>query len=353
MKIQKYLTIFLCSAFVLFLSFWCFFIKTPDYSDAERRALAKMPEITWQSIKTGEFAKKFEKYTTERFPARDNWRSLKAYTRLNVFLQKENNNIFVNDEHISKIEYPLNTQMLDYATELFTKIYKNNLQQNNVYFAMIPDKNKHIADLKFDYQQLENYMHQNLPFCTPIQIGQLLSADDYYFTDSHWKQEKIIDVAQHIAKTMGTSIPNNYEQLTLQTPFKGVYAGQSALKCNSDTITYLVNDVIKGFRVTGAKAVYDFKKATSKDPYEFFLSGNQPIVTIKNPNSTNQRKLVVFRDSFASSLMPLLAQGYNEITMIDLRYINSQLLEQYVDFLNCDVLFLYSSSVLNNSISMK
>ena len=353
MKIKNYLTVILCSVFVLLFSFWCFFITTPDYSDSERRALASFPEINWHSIKTGDFAKKFEEYTTDRFPLRDTWRSIKAYTRLNVLLQKENNNIFIKDGHISKFEYTLNTNMLDYAVSLFSKIQNEHLTKKNVYFSVIPDKNKYLADLKLDYEKLENYIYDRLPFCTPIQIGQLLSADDYYFTDSHWKQEKIVDVAQHLAESMGTEIPDGYETRTLETPFFGVYAGQSALSCEPDIITYLTNDVINGLEVSGANAVYDIKKAEGKDAYEFFLSGNQPIVKIKNPEKTELKKLVVFRDSFASSLMPLLAQGYSEVIMVDLRYMNSQLLAQYVDFTNADVLFLYSATILNNSKSMK
>lgn len=354
MKFQKYLTVFLCGFFVLFFSFWCFFIATPDYSQSERRKLAEFPEITWQSITSGEFAKKFEEYTTDRFPARDTWRSIKAYTRLNLFLQKENNKIYVKDGHISKIEYPLNTKMLDYAAELFTGIHQKYFEQNKVYFAVIPDKNKYLADLKIDYDELQNYMYNKLQFCTPIETSQLLSADDYYFTDSHWRQDKIVDVAEYIAKCMGTDIEKyRYEKNKLNRDFMGVYAGQSALKCDPDTITYLTNETIKGFRVTGANAVYDMNKANGKDAYEMFLSGNQPLVKIENPQNTSGKKLIVFRDSFASSIMPILAQGYAEVTMIDLRYINSQLLDQFVDFSHADVLFMYSASVLNNSTAMK
>lgn len=353
MKLQKYFTIFLCATFVLFFSIWCFFIETPDFSESERRKLAQFPEVSWQGIASGEFAKKFEEYTTDRFPARDAWRSVKAYMRLNVFLQKENNEVFVKDGHISKIEYPLNTNMLDYSANLFAKIHQKYLQQNEIYFAVIPDKNKYIADLKLDYDELENYMHGKLDSFTPIKVSHLLSADDYYFTDSHWRQDKIADIAEYMANCMGTDIEYEYEKLTLERAFMGVYVGQSALKCKPDTITYLTNEIINRFYVTGANAVYDIEKANGKDAYELFLSGNQPLVKINNPQNTNGKKLIVFRDSFASSIMPLLAQGYSEVTMIDLRYINSQLLDQFVDFSQADVLFMYSASLLNNSTAMK
>ncbi len=353
MKLQKCFTVVLCAVFVLFFSFWCFFIKTSDYSESERRQLAGFPEITLQSVTSGEFAKKFEEYTTDRFPLRDTFRSIKAYARFNLLLQKENNEVFVKDGHISKLEYPLNTNMLDYAADLFTKMQQKYFEQNKVYFTVIPDKNEYIADLKVDYKELQNYMYNKLQFCTLIEISHLLSADDYYFTDSHWRQDKIVDVASFLATSMGTSIDTEYEKNTLGKEFYGVYAGQSALKVEPDTVTYLTNDMINGFKVTGAKAVYDMDKANGKDTYEFFLSGNQPLVKIENPQNQNGKRLVVFRDSYASSLMPLLAQGYSEVTLVDIRYINSELLDQFVEFSDADVLFMYSVSVLNNSTSMK
>lgn len=353
MKFQKFITILPCAIFILFFSLWCFFVPTPDYSESERRSLAKFPEITLDNIVSGTFAKDFEEYTTDRFPLRDTLRSVKAYSRLNLLLQKENNNIYIKNGHISKLEYPMNTQMLDYAISLFDKINEKYLQQNEVYFSVIPDKNEYLADLKIDFNELENYMLERMDFCTPIHLNQLLSEEDYYFTDSHWRQDKITDIAEYIAKSMGTDIPDNYEKVELDIPFYGVYAGQSALKCEPDTITYLTNDIIDNLEVEGANGIYDVKKANGKDTYEFFLSGNQPLVKIRNTQNTSGKKLIVFRDSFASSLMPLLAQGYSEVTMIDLRYMNSQLLEQFVDFSDAQVLFLYSSNILNNSTSMR
>ncbi len=353
MKVQKYLTIGLCGLFVLFFSLWCFFVATPEYSESERRQLASFPEVTWESIRSGEFAREFESYTTDRFPLRDSWRRIKSYVRFYVFQQEENNDLFLKDGHISKLEYPMNPPMLDYAASLFTKIRQQHFPENNVYFSVIPDKNRYLAELKLDYGAMESYMEQKMEDCTFIPLAQLLEAEDYYYTDSHWRQERIVDVAGHLAKSMGTELSGTYQTKTLDLPFYGVYAGQSALHCKPDTINYLTNETIAGLRVTGAQGVYDLKKADSRDPYEFFLSGNQPLVKISNPQKPEGKKLVVFRDSFASSLMPLLAEGYSEITMVDLRYINSALLSQYVDFSEADVLFLYSVGLLNNSISMK
>lgn len=353
MKNRSIFTVLICGAFLLVLSLWCFFGPKQTYSESERRVLAKFPEVTWQAISSGQFAADFEEYATDGFPARDSWRCIKAYTSLKLLGQKDNNDIFLADGHISKLEYPMNTAMLDHAISLFAQVKEKYLGDNSVYFSVIPDKNKDLAQLKIDYSAFEKYMQEGLDFATPISISDLLTPEDYYYTDTHWRQEKITDVAQRLATAMGTDISDEYTQVTLDNPFYGVYAGQSALNCEPDTMVYLMNDTIAGLQVEGADAVYDLKKADSRDPYEMFLSGNQPVIKVTNLQNPQGKRLILFRDSFGSSVAPLLAQGYSEITLVDLRYINSQLLDRFVDFENADILFLYSTILLNNSLAMK
>ena len=99
--------------------------------------------------------------------------------------------------------------------------------------------------------------------------------------------------------------------------------------------------------------VYTLEKADGSDPYEIFLSGPKSLLRIENPNAQVERKLLVFRDSFAASLLPLLAEGYSEITLADIRYLSPSMLGKFIDFTAQDVLFLYSTSVLNDSSTIK
>ena len=84
-----------------------------------------------------------------------------------------------------------------------------------------------------------------------------------------------------------------------------------------------------------------------------FLSGSLSLITIENPNATTDKELVIFRDSFGSSIAPLLVEGYAKVTLVDIRYVASDLVGRFVDFENQDVLFLYSTLVLNNSVTLK
>ncbi len=344
------------------LTLFVWFYPKSDFSESERRVLAPMPELSAESIFSGDFTNGFEEYATDAFPFRDAFRAIKAYTSKYAFNLSDNNGVIVKDGHLTKLDYPMNTPMLDHASERFQFIYDTFLRDanTNVYFSIVPDKNFFLDTLKLDYSALVSYMKEKTPYMNYIDVFPLLSLDDFYRTDSHWRQECIRDTAEHIASEMGADISAEYTENVLDVPFYGVYAGQSAMKVSPDTIKYLTNDILNNVSVTSfdtgrpeTSYVYNFEKANGRDPYELFLSGNNALLVVENPAAKEKRELVIFRDSYASSLAPLLVPAYSKITLVDIRYIQSAMIGSFVDFQNSDVLFLYSSSLLNSSLAMK
>ena len=203
-------------------------------------------------------------------------------------------------------------------------------------------------------------MKDKTSYMTYIDIIDKLSIDDYYTTDTHWRQENITDVAEYIGECMGADVKADYTVNTLDNPFYGVYYGQSALPFKADTLKYLTSKTLDNCIVTSydtgkpvEKSVYDMEEAYGKDPYEMFMSGSDALIVCENPLAETDRELVMFRDSFTSSLSPLLAEGYSKITLVDIRYINPAMLGAFVDFENCDVLFIYSTMLLNSSSAFK
>lgn len=337
-----------------------------EFSESERRMLEKQPQVTFESIVSGEYMNNFESYCADQFPKRDIFRSLKAFFTTKILNQKDYNGLFMSEGHISKLDSKINPEMINHAAGKFKYIYEKYLEdtQSKVYFTVIPDKNYTLTAEKdypsLDYNVFIEKCIEKIPFMQYINICDLLSADDYYKTDSHWRQENIRDIAQRIANTMETDISADYTQKTLDIPFYGVYAGQYPMKVKPDTIKYLTNNTLKKCKVTyydnmgySYKGnIYDLKKANENDPYELFLSGSQALIEIENMTAKTNKELVLFRDSYGSSLAPLLVSGYKKITLVDIRYIKSFALESYVNFDNCDVLFMYSTSLLNNSKSL-
>ena len=106
--------------------------------------------------------------------------------------------------------------------------------------------------LSIDYNALAAGVQERMNYAEYIDIIPLLSADDYYYTDSHWKQENIVDVAEHLATSMGAQFSNDFAVNTLDNPFKGTYYGQAALPLiKPDTIKYLTNSAIENCTVKG------------------------------------------------------------------------------------------------------
>ena len=338
-----------------------------EFSQSERRKLATMPELSAENLLSGAFAEDFETYVQDQFPLREGFRGLKALTETYALGKLDNNGLYLAEGHLSKLDYPLNEKMLDHAAERFRYLYDTYLagKDMNIYLAVIPDKNVFLAGpsgrLSYDYEALVSAVREKADYMEYIDLFSVLSLADYYRTDSHWRQERLLPVAERLAGAMGAELPQaEYQENSLNTPFYGVYSGQSALPVSPDTLVYLTCDAMDGCTVTGygsgkaeALPMYDMDKGQGRDPYELFLSGSQPVITIENPKAETGRELIIFRDSYASSLAPLLVGAYSRITLVDIRYVQSAALDRFVDFGAQDVLFLYSSTLLNNSLSLR
>ena len=346
------------------------FMLIPDkaFSESERRLLAKMPEISAKSLFSGDFMDGFEVYAQDSFPLRDSFRGLKSRFVLDVLKQGDNNGLYTAMGHIAKGDYPMNEKMLQYAAGRMESIYKRYLEGTDckLYFSIIPDKNRYIApgfnQLYLNFNELESYMLDKTSYMEYIPIAQQLCANDYYYSDSHWRQERIGPVAEEICSAMGAEVMgfDDSDLKSTASPFKGVYAGQLGIDSITDELCYLENDIIRACTVTSYDSgkpesvdFYDMEAAQSRDPYEMFLNGADALLVIDNPKAKTERELVIFRDSFGSSLAPWLLHSYSKVTLVDIRYINSAMLGQFIDFDKQDVLFIYSTGLLNNSLAMK
>lgn len=363
-KLKQVLLICLPAAFLLWFALAQLLLPEKSLSVSERRPLASFPQVSVEAVLSGRFMTEFEEYTLDQFPLRDSFRTLKALTSFSVLGQLDNHGVYTVDGYLSKLDDPIDTQSLDHAAERFRFVYETYMkdQDMKVYLSVIPDKNYFMAAANgypsMDYQTFFAEIQQKTEFAQYIDIVPLLELSDYYRTDTHWRQEKIGDVAAFLAQQMGVSIDSTYETCSLDLPFYGVYSGQLALPLPAEELNYLTNGAMEQYRVYDYEtqstiSVYDLDKAAGQDPYEMFLGGSKSLITIENPNASTEKELILFRDSFGSSIAPLLAQGYSKVTLVDIRYISPELLGRFIEFENQDVLFLYSSSVLNHSITIK
>lgn len=346
----------------LFLVIFAWTKPADEISEAERRKLAQFPTLSVETVLNGEFMTKFEDYTLDQFPIRDGFRQIKSLFHYNVMQQSTNNNIYLEDGYAAKLEYPLNETSVNYALNKFNAIYNQYLKTSGckVYMAIAPDKGYYLAEpngyLSMDYEKLFSMVRDGMPWATFVDLTDTLDITDYYFTDTHWRQEKLIPAAQKLAQAMGGKGPQeaDFTATLVERPFYGVYYGQAALPLPSEDLFIMESNILKGCRVKDHETgkiipVYNPDDLDKEDLYDIFLGGAKSLLTIENPNAKTNKTLVVFRDSFGSSMVPMLVQDYRSVTVVDTRYINPIMLSSYLRFTNQDVLFLYSPLVLNSS----
>jgi hypothetical protein len=333
-------------------------ITPPDVSQSERRQLAKLPTLTLQTLANADFMDGFEDFAADSFAFRENLRTLRAFAVLDVFRMSDKSGLYRADGGAGKFE-PVNDKSILQAADKIAKVAET-LGDVNIYYAVVPDKNIYVAPQTPGYEpaRVAALLAERLGAYTAIDLTDTLGGDAYYRTDLHWDQPRIAPVVDKLGAAMNFAPSADFETRTLGE-FNGVYTGQLALPLTPDTMTYLENSATVGattqyFDIASNGFLdgdmYDLEAFKGGDPYDLFLRGAQPLITITNPDAQSNRELYLFRDSFSSSLAPLLAPYYSRITLIDLRYIDSRVLDQYVKFApDSDVLFLYSSQILNNS----
>ncbi len=232
--------------------------------------------------------------------------------------------------------------------------------QTNVYYAVIPDKSFFIPNTDLsseDYFSLSYVLQENIKDTVYIPLLYDLELSDYYNSDHHWRQEKLFGILQVLGQTMGFEVSEKDFTENKLYPYHGVYS--SYMKdAKEEAMIYLTSKyteeaIVQRYEKEDSTGVYFLEEWKSNTPYNLFLGGSNPLVTITNPSVHNGKELIIFGDSFMNSLAPLLTGVYEKITLVDLRFVMSSYLEEVMEFHGQDVLFLYNMAVVNNSMLLK
>lgn len=364
MKKFRFTAIILLFCLLIALPGLALAVKEPEaVSLWERRKLQPFPALSAQSLVSGSFTADFDKFMADQFPLRNGLRRLKAQILFGLYRQEDNGGIYISGGSASKLDPVINESSVAHFTGRINDIYDTYLKGTDcrVFYSVIPDKNCFLAPSggypHFDYSELTGKIDTAFSHMEKIDLMGLLTAEDYYTTDTHWRQEAIADAAQTIRTALGIGELPEFEKVSLGD-FYGVYYGQSALPLPPDELIYLTNSELEDCTVFLAEKgetgkIYATEKYAGMDPYDIFLSGAVALAEITNPHGDKNRELVIFRDSFGSSLAPLLVSGYGKVTLVDTRYIAPDMIGDFLQFGSQDVLFIYSTLLINDSSTLK
>ena len=333
-----------------------------ERSEAERRPLLQMPQISGETIMDGSFMADFGSASLDQFPLRDTFRSMKALFHNYVLNHTDNNGYFYKDGYLAVQDLKLDKEAVQKKLGALNMVYSSVIAPNNAncYVSIVPDKSYYLSEQygypSLDYAQLISTVQAELSWGEYIDITDTLELSDYYRTDTHWRQEALIPTAQKLSQAMGVTGPKteDFTAEKIEQPFYGVYHAQAALPVPADEMYILRSQLLDSLQITvdgSTSVIYDMDKLNSDDQYNIYLSGAKTgLVTIENPNAATDKTLVIFRDSFGSSIAPLFVQDYSKVMLVDLRVFSRMGMGMIAEnFADADVLILLSTLALNNA----
>lgn len=285
--------------------------------------------------------------------------------------------VFVMDGHLSEVVYPLKENMVTYAGTLMQSIYDSYLSSGShrIAVSIVPDKNVYLdttedhaagklTDVPLpDYARMTELLREQTDdFAEFVDLTQSLSLSRYYNTDMHWRQEYLIGPAHLLCDAFDLDLTCEGEGIAFTThPFVGSYTEDAlAGAVEADTLYYLTNEVLSAVTVTDYVngipqdgVLYNTDITANQKSYDLFLSGPMPLQVLESPLAKTDRELIIFRDSFGSAIAPYFCEQYARVTLVDLRYLGSGVLADFIDFDDQDILFLYSTHILNTAMILK
>lgn len=360
------LMIALFSAMLVVLPVVSIILPKQDKSEVENRTLQQLPSpintvklesaknpkdvldsIKWKYINNREgeaFRDDFEKYLCDHIAGRTEW--VKLCNRLQTLSGKQEiNGVFTVDNRMIQGFKSYDEKNVDQSINAINK-YAERHPDMQVYMMLAPtsqelygSKIPSFAGLASEKAFIDE-VYKKLDKVTPIDCLSYLSghADEYiyYRTDHHWTSLGAYYAYCAAAKTLGYSAygQGSFNIETASSDFLGtLYSRTLDDSIEPDVMEYyflasgepkVEMTVNTGTELLKYDSLYVREFLEVKDKYSSFTGSNAPVVDIKT-DVDNGKSILLIKDSYAHSLVPFLSKHYSRVTMVDLRYIRTDL----------------------------
>lgn len=332
------------------------------FSETENRILTQKPKWSLEAVLNGRYGKEYEEYSTDQFVRRDTWVMLK--TRMDILLQKKvlNGVYLAADGYLIEQHLPeqYSQQTVDKRLEQLQRLTE---QYPQTMVMLVPTADNILTDklpeyaVSYDQRELLSQVREKIGEDHVVDVFPILERHKeeqiYYKTDHHWTT--LGAYYGYLQWTQAVGYPPRYydskDLVTVSDNFLGTLHSRINLPMEADEIQIFPKTNRRAVKIT-----YDFsKEATSyyepsylegKNQYGYFLDDNHAFIEIETTYSARGRVLFLIKDSYANSLIPILAPHYEKIYVLDLRYYNGSLfslMEQYVTDDKVNVLVLYNN----------
>lgn len=330
------------------------------FSESENRKLEQAPKFSTSQVADGRYTTNYEKYISDQFPMRDFWIGIKSGME-KLMGKKENNGVY-----LGKDGYLLEKFNKPEIGELESKIDKinkfaTNFPDKNIYFMLMPSGAEILKDKLPAYAPSDSQL--GIIEATKKSLSDKINFVDiyktlyshredyiYYKTDHHWTTNGAYLAYKDLMKAMDIKAHGEecFERKQVSEDFYGsLYSKSGFRNIEPDELVLYSAKANEGIEVEyveegkNSNFLYSMENLDKKDKYTVFLDGNHPYIKIKT-NFSENKKLLIIKDSFANSFIPFLTGHFSEIHIIDPRYYR----EDMVDLIERenieDILILYS-----------
>lgn len=362
-KVKKLILPSVFSGFIIAVSLLTFILPKREYSEAEKRYLAKFPEFNTESVLNGEFQDGFEKYVSDHILGRDFFVEINSYFSL-----------IMGRNSVSDIYHCKDGYLINAPKNCGTDTFKKNMENFNRFTKsvdipsslMIVPTAGYIMEDKlplFHGEYNDGELFELAASMTP-DIGfidtrnALLSAVNgggqaYYRTDHHLTSEGTYAIYSLFCSINGISCPEK-EWYNIKTAdgFRGTTlsgSGYGLVKPDTiemwqgkDSVRVTVDD---GKETEIYYGMFFEKHLEGDDKYPVFLGGNHALTTLENPDA-DEGTLLMIKDSYAHCFAPFLAHNYRRIYLIDMRYYRKSVSEFARENNVDEILYLYGTDSL-------
>lgn len=314
-------------AWILIVS--ALYLPRKRFSSFENRYLESFTLPTIENLISLDWMEQFEVALCEQFNLRNTSITIKTYMD-QLLGQTDNGRVyFGKEDYLMQIEDTSNTY-LDINIASLNKLSEN--ISIPIDFIPVYSSLSTLNDLAPNFtttQQLDimAYLKDSL---VNIHIVDTYDAfknqkDYYYKTDHHWT---MLGAKKAYELYMNKTVSD--ELFEVKTDFLGTLYNQApTLNSTTDTILSLKDDkniTVKYSDGTQTNSYYASDKLNTSDAYRYYLNGNFERIDIetKNPNG---KSILIIKDSYANCFIPFLNNDYQFITIVDLRYGNTNLID--------------------------
>lgn len=336
----------ICRLFILFLAlipllFWL--LPKQSFSAREKRYLAPPPSFDWKEIVSGRFGEGAEAWAADHLPGRDMLVGLDALCELAAGRQT-----------VRSVYLCRDGRLCEAPTVFDETVLARNLDALNAFAAISPvpvdlmlvpsaglwlgDALPALADPYPDDAILDAVSDAAGEALVPLDLRPVFAAAEdpaalYYRTDHHWTAEGAYRAAASYLDGLGRTLPARTHYTVTEVPdFRGTAWSRAALWFLPGEPLALWDSggdfTVENREVPGIHAgLFYPEHLSAEDKYPVYLDGNHSLVRVRNGAPDAQGRLLVIRDSFASCFGCFLADAFEEIVLVDLRYYRSPVSE--------------------------